>query len=99
MSNIRTSTAGAPPPTYNAHLEGNELVNFTQVTDEDVALLISKSPSKQSQLDPIPTWLLKKCATKLVPFLTVMMNESLQSGCVPDGMKSAIVTPIIKNQI
>ena len=67
-----------------------------QVTDADVALLISKSPSKQSQLDPIPTWLLKKCATKLVPFLTVMMNESLQSGCVPASMKSAIVTPIIK---
>ena len=30
---------------------------------------IHKAPLKQSALDPIPTWILKKCASELAPFI------------------------------
>src|ERR1043165_3048465 len=56
----------------------------------------TNSPNKQSQLDPLPTWLLKKCVSVLAPFITALLNTSISSGVVPLSMKTAIVTPILK---
>ena len=47
-------------------------------------MLISKilfnCPNKQSDSDPIPTWLLKECSALLVPIVTNIVNLSLSSG-------------------
>ena len=49
-------------------------------------------------MDPIPTHILKdKMVLKSVlPFLTKMVNKSLTSGVMPDGLKSALVFPHLK---
>ena len=58
--------------------------------------LVLKSPTKSCALDPIPTWLLKACTDSLVPLVTRIVNESLESGTVCDILKQAVVTPLLK---
>ena len=53
-------------------------------------------PSKSSKLDPIPTWLLKLSMDSITPAIHHIVNLSLALGIVPPGMKSALITPILK---
>jgi len=46
--------------------------------------LVLKSPTKSWALDPISTGLLKACIDSLVPLITDIVNESLESGTVRD---------------
>ena len=45
---------------------------------------------------PIPTPLLLECLDVLLPSITQIINDSLQSGVVPSLFKSAIVKPLLK---
>ena len=47
-----------------------------------------------SQLDPLPTYLLKECADVLTPIMTTLINSSLQEGRVPARWKVALVIPL-----
>ena len=58
--------------------------------------LVLKSPTKSCALDPITTGLLKACIDSLVPVVTRIVNESLESGTVCDILKQAVVTPLLK---
>ena len=54
---------------------------------------------KSCLLDPWPTFLIKECSDILLPSITKLVNCSLMEGCVPDGFKTAVVTPLIKKAI
>ena len=54
------------------------------------------SPAKSSELDAIPTWLLKQCMPQLIPFITAFVNKSLSSVRVYEADKMAIVRPLLK---
>ena len=71
-------------------------MNFDLVTEETVTQLIMNAPCKHSQVDPLPTWLLKQCVSLLAPFLTHLINTSITTCSVPESLKAAIVTPILK---
>ena len=62
----------------------------------EVREVILSSPDKTCDLDPIPTWLLKKCIDQLLPIITAIINSSMSSGCFPDELKSAIIRPHLK---
>ena len=47
-------------------------------------------------LDPTPTPLLKICVEELLPTITKIVNASLSSCTLPDSMKGALVTPLLK---
>ena len=47
-------------------------------------------------LDPWPTLLIKECSDILLPSITKLVNCSLMEGCVPDGFKIAVVSPLLK---
>ena len=70
--------------------------DLSTVSEDAVREIIMKSPSTSCDLDPIPTWLLKKCIDELVPIITNIVNLSFQKGCFPDILKSAHITPLIK---
>ena len=53
-------------------------------------------PTKSCSLDPVPTKVVKECLDELVPLLTVIISQSLQSGVFPDVWKEALVTPTLK---
>ena len=69
---------------------------FKIMTPDDVASVINKMTSKSCEYDPIPTWLIKNCLEELLPFVTLIINLSLQSGVFPHSMKSAIVRATLK---
>ena len=54
--------------------------------------------TKSCDLDPIPTWLLKRNLDTLVKSITSIVNLSLKSCCVPNNLKHAIVSPLLKKQ-
>jgi len=65
---------------------------FRLIDLDDVIKLIMSLPDKQCASDPMPTWLLKTCASDLVPFLHHLFN----AGMFPSSFKSAYVTLILK---
>jgi len=66
------------------------------VTPTDVEKLIGSAPSKTCQLDPVPTWLIKEHRSLLSPFIALLFNESLSTGCFPTKFKHAMVFPLLK---
>ena len=81
-----------PPPPFDPP----KLTAFTQVTQDEISKIITKSPTKSGLLDPLPTFLIKECVDILLPSITKLVNYSLWEGLVPDGLNKAVVTPLIK---
>ena len=75
------------------------LDSFTEVSEDDIRKIIHSSPTKSCALDPIPTWLLKKCEDELIPVLTLIVNTSLSCAEFPKELKRAFLTPLIKKII
>ena len=72
------------------------LSTFECATEEEVSKLISASSPKSCTLDPIPSWVVKSAKEELVPLITRIINASLTNGKVPDCMKLALITPLLK---
>ena len=75
---------------------GAKLDIFLPATEDEVTLLVAKSPSKPCSVDPVPTWMLKAHLDCLLPIITNLVNESMSTGIVPTKMKAALVTPLLK---
>ena len=69
---------------------------FAPVFDEEVRDIIMSASKATCQLDPIPTRLVKNCAYELAPVIARMINTSLDSGCVPENWKLALIVPLLK---
>src|SRR6218665_1310496 len=65
-------------------------------SEAEVSLLLNSLPNKQCELDPIPTSLLKDCASVLLPVITKIINLSLFTGNFPVAFKHSLVTPLLK---
>ena len=72
------------------------LNSFHNVTVEEVIKIVRSMNSKSCALDPVPTSLVKDCLEIWAPVLTLIVNNSFQSGVFPEECKSAIVRPLIK---
>ena len=74
-------------------------VSFEQVnvvSEADIRKIISSSPTKSCDLDPIPTWLLKQYQDQLAPVLTTIVNGSISCAEFPTELKKAFLTHLIK---
>ena len=92
---------------FNAHstqsfsdvaFSGNALSVFKKLSNDDVKELILSSPIKSCSLDPIPTALLVNNIDFLIDCITCIINDSLTSGSVPECLKHAIISPLLKKQ-
>ncbi len=72
------------------------LHDFRPVTEEEVKEIISSSPPKSCDLDPLPTNVLKQLLDVLLPVITLMINLSLRQGYFPDAWKIALIIPLLK---
>ena len=63
---------------------------------DEVRHLVLQAPRKSSDLDPIPTILLKDCIDILITPITSIINSSLTEGSFPLHFKSAHVCPLLK---
>ena len=97
ISVIRNSlaTSSLQPEAFDGTAT-SRMVSFTLVTEDDVAEIIRKSPSKSCDLDPLPTWLLKKHLPLIIRNITQLLNLSLAENKVPDMLKKALVRPTLK---
>ena len=77
---------------------GTKLTEFEPVHCDDLSKLIGTSTLKSCALDPLPASVSKECLHQLLPFLTKLVNVSLQHGVVSTEMKQAIITPILKKR-
>ena len=84
------------PFQYDTAFHGQPLNQFEPVTEKEVRETILKCPLKSSEIDPIPTSLLKELIDEVVPVLTKLFNISLSCGIVPTAFKQAIVKPVLK---
>jgi len=53
-------------------------------------------PNKQSDSDPIPTWLLRECSALLVLTVTNIVNLSLSSRNSHHTLKVSVTSPLLK---
>ena len=82
----------SPPPQHCLHFSSFQLPNGSLISE-----LIRKSKPSTSQLDPIPTNLVKPCLQSVLPLISAIINSSLTTGIVPPSLKTAAITPILKN--
>ena len=64
--------------------------------DEEISKIIRSSASKSCDLDPISTWLLKRCLSELLPVITYIVNLSLSTSTVHYELKRALIPPLLK---
>ena len=86
---------------YQDIIENNEcdkISTFTILNCQEVKDIIESMNSKSCDLDPIPSWLVKKCLPELLPVLTAIINTSLCNANFPSKLKHANVRPTIKDK-
>ena len=76
-----------------------ELDIFQPATEDEIRTMIMRSSAKTCVLDPIPSWLLKLYIEEVLPLITMIVNTCLSSSTMPQSLKTAIVTPILKKII
>jgi len=92
---VRASTAATP--LYDVpHRTMPTMTEWRDVTSDEVGKLINAAPNKSCQSDPAPTWLVKDMRGLLAPFLSMLFNKSLTTGCFPSQFKEAVVRPLLK---
>ena len=74
VKDVRASTEGSVPAEYSNFI-GDYLTRFSEVSLEDVEMLIRKSSNKSCGLDPAPTWLIRDFAVELAPFICALFKQ------------------------
>ena len=72
----------------NPPVTGMVLQSLTYVTDDKVRHLVLSAPCKSSDIDPVPTSLVKDCIDILVTSIASIVNLSLSEGYFPSHFKS-----------
>jgi len=70
---------------------------FRPASESEIYKILFDCPNKQSDSDPIPTWLLKKCSSVLIPTITNIVNLSLSSGTFHPILKESTISPSSRN--
>ncbi len=97
ISIIRSAFPSCPDPDETSRPHHNApLQHFSPATEDEVRRFIVSAPCKSSDLDPIPTSLLKPCLDILIAPITSLINLSLSEGRFPSAFKTAHVTPLLK---
>ncbi len=84
------------PPHVDFRFPPEKLESFSLLSEDEVRRIVMQSSNASSQLDPIPTWLVKICCDELIPVIIKMVNLSISEGIVPDCWKTALVRPLLK---
>ena len=73
------------------------LEEWTSVTVDEVDKLIAAALNKTCQLDPASTRLVTMCE-HLAPFVALLFNRSLVTGCFPREFKQAVVRSSVSEE-
>ena len=96
IEQIRATTADAPPPTIVDRVVPVPLVILQPTTAVEISAILNRSAAKQCQLDPAPSWLIKRAGSILAPVIANICNASFRQKMMPISCKHAIVRPLLK---
>ena len=71
--------------------------SFMPVSSNDITSVISSSPGKHCELDPLPTFMLKQNIGPFSEIIAKIVNTSLQQRVVSKNLKEALLKPLIKS--
>lgn len=74
------------------------LSHFSPVTPEELVKTVENTKPTTCVLNPIPSNLVKICFPIISPLISNIIYSSLSSGCVPQTLETAAVTPILKKR-
>ena len=74
---------------------GNTMHCFTPTTTSEVRTITLKCPNKYCDLDPFPTFLLKRCIDQMIHPITTIINMLMQGGVVSDDFMQVLVNRFI----
>ena len=69
---------------------------FELLSDSDIKQLVMRSSNTFCKLDPIPTWLVKKCQGEPIKVITNIVNISQKAVVFPQSIKAALLKALIK---
>lgn len=95
VARVRAATQHCPPATFLGPCPVS-FTTFQPCSLDDIRRIITQSPRKSCQLDPLPHSLLMASLDQLLPFLHLLCNTSMHLGILPVSEKSALITPVIK---
>ena len=96
VETVRAATAAADPPVFTPCPRPCTFDSFKPLSQDQILFLIRRAPDKTSDLDPIPTWLVRECTKILALFLAYVFNDILLKGYLPADQKRAIIYPGLK---
>ena len=73
-----------------------KLTEFCPMSDKEILKIMNQMPTKQCELDAIPTAILKKLAPYIRGIITRIVNVSLSEGKFPSQWKIASIRPLLK---
>jgi hypothetical protein len=77
IDTIRVSTFHASPPNIEGHDMPEQFSDLRLATADEIAAVLLNSPAKQCQLDPEPTWIIKRAVHDLAPVIAKICNVNL----------------------
>ena len=63
-----------------ANVDVEPLTSFKQLSHDEIRTIVMKCATTSCDLDPVSTPILKECIDILLPIISLIVNESLQSG-------------------
>jgi len=69
---VRSANINAPPPIINVR-QSTTFADLVPVSVEEAAKLLKSAPKKHCQLDPTPTWILRKSADRFAPLFPLCL--------------------------
>ena len=90
-----TGASTHPVPEVN-RVCPNTFDEFKMVTADEVRKGVVKLSSKSCDLDPLPGYDTRNALNTLLPFISKIINISLQSGQMPSQLKVAKLRPLLK---
>ena len=89
-------SATQPQPTSNDNDHRRAVLShFHPVDDDTMEKVLSLMPSKMCELDPLPTWVLKKCPS-VVKLLSHLVNWTIEKSTVSPYQEVAHIRPKLK---
>jgi len=93
---LTSSSATTSPHSPSPSTSPPDFSTFQPASEAEISKILLGCPNKQSDSDPIPTCLLKQCASILVPTITNIVNLSLNSGEFHPALKQSVISPLLK---
>ena len=98
MIQLQLTEAGQVNHKYieSQHEIEHRMQSFMPVSGNEISSVISSSPAKHWELDPLPMFMLKENIGPFTEIIANIVNTSLQQGVVSKNLKEALLKPLIK---